>query len=66
VSNKLRTPEQRAEAIPEFKRQILPLIEAGKVSPMIYQVFPFGQLAKAKAVMEANQHLGKIILAGTP
>ena len=35
VSNKLRTPEQRAEAIPEFKRQILPLIEAGKVSPMI-------------------------------
>ena len=66
VSNKLRTPEQRAEAIPEFKRQILPLIEAGKVSPMIYQVFPFEQLAQAKAVMEANQHLGKIILAGTP
>ena len=66
VSNKLRTPEQHAEAIPEFKRQILPLIEAGKVSPMIYQVFPFEQLVQAKAVMEANQHLGKIILAGTP
>ena len=66
VSNKLRTPEQRAEAIPEFKRQILPLIKAGKVSPMIYQMFPFEQLVQAKAVMEANQHLGKIILAGTP
>lgn len=66
VSNKLRTPEQRAEAIPEFKRQILPLIDIGKVAPMIYRVFPFEQLVEAKAVMESNQHLGKIILAGTP
>jgi NADPH2:quinone reductase len=66
VSNKLRTPEQRAEAIPEFKRQILPLIDTGKVAPMIYRVFPFEQLVEAKAAMELNQHLGKIILAGTP
>lgn len=66
VSNKLRTPEQRAEAIPEFKRQILPLIDTGKVAPMIYRVFPFEQLVEAKAAMESNQHLGKIILAGTP
>ncbi len=66
VSNKLRTPEQRAEAIPEFKRQILPFIDTGKVAPMIYRVFPFEQLVEAKAAMELNQHLGKIILAGTP
>lgn len=66
VSNKLRTPEQRAQAIPEFRRQILPLIDAGKVAPMIYQVFPFEKLVEAKAAMESNQHLGKIILAGTP
>jgi NADPH:quinone reductase-like Zn-dependent oxidoreductase len=66
VSNKLRTPEQRAKAIPEFRRLILPLIDAGKVAPMIYQVFPFEKLAEAKAAMESNQHLGKIILAGTP
>jgi NADPH:quinone reductase-like Zn-dependent oxidoreductase len=33
---------------------------------MIYQVFPFEQLVEAKAAMESNQHLGKIILAGTP
>jgi NADPH2:quinone reductase len=66
VSNKLRTPEQRAEAIPEFKRQILPFIDTGKVAPMIYRVFPFEQLVEAKAAMESNQHLGKIILAGTP
>lgn len=65
VSNKLRTPEQRAAAMPEFKRLILPLIEAGSIRPMIYQALPFEGLVEAKAIMDSNQHLGKIVLAGT-
>jgi NADPH:quinone reductase-like Zn-dependent oxidoreductase len=66
VSNKLRTPEQRAESLPAFKEQILPLVEAGRVSPMIYKTIPFENLLEAKAMMDGNQHLGKIVLAGTP
>ena len=66
VSNKLRNPEQRAQGLPAFRVQMLPLFAAGSIKPVIDRVFPFDQLAAAKAHMESNQHLGKIVLAGTP
>ena len=53
-------------AMPDFKKRILPLVEAGKITPMIYQALPFEKLLEAKAIMDSNQHLGKIVLAGTP
>jgi NADPH:quinone reductase-like Zn-dependent oxidoreductase len=65
VSNKLRTAEQRAAAMPYFKKLILPLIESKKIVPFIYRTLPFEKLLEAKAMMDTNQHLGKIILAGT-
>ena len=65
VSNKLRSAEQRAAAMPDFKKMILPLVESGKIVPMIYKTLPFEQLLEAKAIMDSSQHLGKIILAGT-
>jgi NADPH2:quinone reductase len=65
VSNKLRSPEQRAQGLPAFRAQMLPLFAAGKIRPVIDRVFPFDQLAAAKAHMESNQHLGKIVLAGS-
>lgn len=66
VSNKLRTPEQRAQAMPEFKEHILPLVESGLIVPMIYKTIPFENLLEAKAMMDGNQHVGKIVLLGTP
>lgn len=64
VSNKLRSPEQRAQPVPGFKADVLPLIAAGRIKPVIDHVFAFDQLVQAKALMESNQHLGKIVLAG--
>lgn len=66
VSNKLRTADQKAEFIPAFKTQILPLINAGSITPVVDRVLPFDQLVQAKAAMDANQHLGKIVLTGLP
>ena len=66
VSNKLRTPAQRMQAVPQFITDMLPRIADGSVRVMLDKVFPFEQLAEAKALMEANQHLGKIVLAGVP
>lgn len=63
VSNKQRTPEQRAQAVPGFITEVLPAIAAGRIRPLVDKVFPFGQLAAAKAHMEASGHLGKIVLA---
>lgn len=62
VSNKQRTADQRAQGVPAFKSQILPLVTEGRIVPLVDRVFPFGELAQAKAMMDANQHLGKIVL----
>lgn len=63
VSNKLRSPEQRAQSIPGFIADVLPIIAAGRIRPVIDSVYRFDQLVAAKAHMEANLHLGKIVIA---
>ncbi len=65
VSNKLRTPQQRASGLPDFKATLLPLIGAGRIAPVVDRVFPFDRLDEARLHMQANRHLGKIVLAGT-
>lgn len=42
-----------------------PLIEAGRVKPVINRVFPAAQAAQAHALMESSQHVGKIVLDWT-
>ena len=39
-----------------------PWLESGKVKPVIHQVFPAEQAAQAHALMETNQHIGKLVL----
>ena len=63
VSNKQRNPDQRAQSLPAFSADILPLFEAGRIKPLVDKVFPFTQLAQAKAHMDANKHVGKIVLS---
>lgn len=62
VSNKLRTKDQRAAAVPRFVAEVIPHIAAGRILPQIDQVLDFGRLTEAKARMEAGDHVGKIVL----
>lgn len=66
VSNKLRTPEQRAVGLQAFVADLLPAIADGRIQPLIDSVYPFAELAAAKAHMESNRHLGKIVLTIAP
>jgi NADPH2:quinone reductase len=43
-------------------REVWPLIESGQVRPVIHQVLPASEAAQAHALMESNQHIGKIVL----
>lgn len=43
-------------------KNVWPLVEAGKISPVIHSTFPAAEAAKAHALMESNQHVGKIVL----
>lgn len=41
---------------------IWPHVAAGRIKPLIHARFPLGQAAEAHALMEANTHIGKIVL----
>ena len=44
------------------KSNIWPLIEAGKIAPVISATFPLAQAADAHRLMESSLHIGKIVL----
>jgi NADPH:quinone reductase len=62
VSNKLRSAEQRAESARGFIADILPAIADGRIRPMLDRTFSFDELPAAKAYMESNAQLGKIVV----
>jgi NADPH2:quinone reductase len=45
-----------------LREKIWPLIEAGKIKPVIYKSFPLAQAREAHKLMESSQHIGKIVL----
>lgn len=62
VSYKQVGEEQRAAGAARFQRDVLPMLADGRVRPLIGKVFPFGELPAARAHMESNAHLGKIVV----
>jgi NADPH:quinone reductase len=66
VSNKMRTPAQRSADVPGFIRDLLPAFGDGRIKPVVDRVFPFEQLEAAREHMQADRHLGKIVLATAP
>ena len=43
-------------------KNVWPLIEAGRIKPVIHSTFVAQDAARAHALMESNQHVGKIVL----
>jgi NADPH:quinone reductase len=66
VSNKMRTPAQRCADVPGFVRDLLPAFGDGRIKPVVDRVFPFERLEAAREHMQADRHLGKIVLATAP
>lgn len=59
----------RARSVPDkgaiaraVETNVLPLIAAGKVKPIIYKTFPVNAAPAAHALMETSAHIGKIVL----
>ena len=57
-----RTAAFKAQLARSLRAKVWPLIEAGQIKPVIYREFPAAQAADAHALMESNQHIGKIVL----
>jgi NADPH2:quinone reductase len=52
----------KAAIAKQLKERVWPLIEEGRIKPVIHRVFPAEQAADAHAMMEASEHIGKIVL----
>lgn len=53
----------KAAIAASLRAQVWPLLAQGRIKPVIHQVFPAGQAAQAHALMESNQHIGKLVLS---
>jgi NADPH2:quinone reductase len=45
-----------------LRQRVWPLLEAGPVKPVVYRTFPLARAAEAHRLMEAGEHIGKIVL----
>lgn len=45
-----------------LQEKVWPLIEEGKIRPVIFRTFPLEQAAQAHELMESSTHVGKIVL----
>jgi NADPH2:quinone reductase len=45
-----------------LREKIWPLIEAGKIKPEIYKIFPLAKASEAHRLMETSEHIGKLVL----
>jgi NADPH2:quinone reductase len=62
VSNRLRNPAQRAESMRRFVADLMPALSEGKIRPIIDRSFPLADLAAAQAHVEADRHVGKVVI----
>ena len=58
-----RPDAQKSAIAKSLQQKVWPLIEAGKVKPVVHKVFPLAQAAEAHRLMESSLHIGKIMLA---
>lgn len=57
-----RPVQFKAAIAAALRARVWPLIEAGKIRPVIFRTFPLEQAAEAHALMETSSHVGKIVL----
>jgi NADPH2:quinone reductase len=57
-----RTVAQKAAVADAVRRNVWPLLAAGRVKPVIHQTFPLAQASEAHRLMESSSHIGKIVL----
>lgn len=57
-----RPVEFKAAIATALKAKVWPLLENGAIKPIIHSTFPAAEAARAHALMESNQHIGKIVL----
>ena len=58
-----RSKEEKVEATRLFAEQVVPLLAAGTVKPVIDSVYPLDQIVEAHKRLESNETFGKVVVS---
>lgn len=61
-----RSVEFKAAIARRLQAVVWPLVEAGRIKPMVYRRFALGEAEAAHRLMESSTHIGKIVLDVAP
>jgi len=62
ISNTHLTPAERFESTRRMVRDLMPAFESGAILPLIDRVYEFEELPAAKAYMQTDAHVGKVVV----
>lgn len=57
-----RSVADKAAIAAALRERVWPLLDAGRVAPVVHQTFPLARASDAHALMESSRHVGKILL----
>ncbi len=57
-----RSVAEKGAIAAALRREVWPLLESGRVRPIVYRTFPLNEAAAAHRLMESSEHVGKIVL----
>jgi putative PIG3 family NAD(P)H quinone oxidoreductase len=57
-----RPLEQKAAIVAGTEAHVWPLVESGQVQPVVYRVLALADAAEAHRIVEASEHIGKVVL----
>jgi putative PIG3 family NAD(P)H quinone oxidoreductase len=63
TSLRIRPPAEKAAICRSVVENVWPLVAKGEVRPIVDRVLPLSEAAEAHRVVEASQHVGKVVLA---
>ncbi len=62
VSNSKATAEEKADAMRGFVRDVLPMLNDGRITPVVDKVYAFDELPAAKKYMDSDSQMGKVVV----
>ena len=63
TSLRARPVEEKAAIVASVREHVWPLVETGTVRPVVDRVLPLADAAEGHRVVEAGEHVGKVLLA---
>ncbi len=57
-----RSVAEKGAIAKSLREKVWPLLDSGKVAPVMFKTFPLAEAASAHKLMESSNHIGKIVL----